>query len=283
MLGHRVWIELAHHHDVWASVRCAASAVPPLPGIDRSKILDLIDLDDDIGLERVFDATSPEVVVNCAGIVKQSVAMDDPIRAIRTNSLLPHRISRLAAEAGARVIHISTDCVFSGKAGHYAEDSIADAGDLYGRSKLLGEITRRSNELTLRTSIIGRELRTSYGLVEWFLASLGSVRGFRKAIFSGLPTNELARVIREHVLPRSELTGLYHVASDAINKHDLLVLLSEAYRHQIDIRPEDTVTVDRSLDGSRFAADTGYSAPSWAELIAKMASVSKPYEQWRQR
>lgn len=283
MLGHRVWIQLAPHHEVWASVRGSAGAVPRLPDIDRSKIMDRIDVNDDAGLERVVDAARPDVVVNCVGIVKQSAAMAEPIQAIRSNSLLPHRISRLAAAVGARVIHISTDCVFSGKGGRYTEDDVPDASDLYGRSKLLGEITLGSGDLTLRTSMIGRELRTSQGLVEWFIGSHSSVRGFRRAIFSGLPTDELARVIRQHVLPRSGLRGLYHVASDPIDKYELLCLLRRAYGHRIDVAADDSVKIDRSLDGSRFAAATGYSAPSWPEMVDRMVSGSKRYDEWRQR
>jgi dTDP-4-dehydrorhamnose reductase len=205
----------------------------------------------------------PGVVVNCIGLVKQLAAADDPLQALPINSLLPHRLAWLCSLIGARLVHISTDCVFNGRKGGYRETDPSDAEDLYGRSKFLGEVAY-SHTITLRTSII------AHGLVAWFLSQNGRVKGYRRAIFSGLPTVELSRVVRDVVLPRSDLAGLYHVAAAPIAKFDLLTIVAAAYGTDAVIDPDDSVVIDRSLDAGRFRQATGYVAPPWPELVARM-------------
>ena len=171
--------------------------------------------------------------------------------------------------AGARLVHISTDCVFAGTRGDYRESDQADALDVYGRSKHMGEVDAPTT-ITLRTSIIGHELRTKHGLIEWFLSQHAPVRGYRQAIFSGMPTVELGRIIRDIVVPRPDLSGVYHVAAAPIDKNALLRLVADVYHHRIDIIPDDTLVVNRSLNGDRFRDATGYAAAPWPELIAAM-------------
>lgn len=228
-----------------------------------------IDVENVDSLIRLFATSQPDVVVNCIGLVKQLAESDDPLMAVPLNTLLPHRLARLCAARGARLIHISTDCVFSGKKGMYLESDMPDAYDLYGKSKLLGEVDY-PNAVTLRTSIIGRELEGSRSLVGWFLAQPGPVKGFRRAVFSGLPTVELATVVRDLVLPRPQLTGLYHVAASPINKYELLRLLATTYGKTTRIDPSDGLVIDRSLDATRFNTVTGYAPPAWPELIHRM-------------
>jgi dTDP-4-dehydrorhamnose reductase len=218
----------------------------------------------------VFKHSRPAAVINCVGVVKQLAAAKDPLHIIPINAILPHRLAELCGLCGARLIHISTDCVFSGSKGNYREDDQPDADDLYGRSKLLGEVVDDANSITLRTSIIGRELTTRNGLVEWFLNQQGQVRGFSEAIFSGLPTDELAKVIAERVLPRPELHGLYHVAAQPVNKYDLLQIVKTVYGCSTEITKDAAVKIDRSLNSSRFQQATGYVPPSWPELIKQM-------------
>lgn len=225
-------------------------------------------LDTDVLLS-VVAQVRPEIVVNCVGVVKQLSAAKDPLVTLPLNALFPHRLARVTALAGARLVHISTDCVFCGTIGNYTEASTPDADDLYGRSKLLGEVDY-PHAITLRTSIIGRELGTRNGLVEWFLGAEGPVRGFSRAIFSGLPTDELVDVIARHVLPHPELSGVWHVSTAPINKHDLLLLLRDAYGRTTEIEPDPTLVLDRSLDSSRFRAATGYIPPSWPTLVQSM-------------
>jgi len=202
---------------------------------------------------------------------------------VRINSLYPHVLHRLCRARGVRLVHVSTDCVFSGRKGAYRESDPSDAEDVYGRSKFLGEVAG-PGAVTLRTSIIGRELSVERGLVEWFLSQRGrKVKGFTKAVFSGLTTLELSKVIRRVLADWVELEGLYHVAAEPVTKFDLLKLIRDVYRLDVEIEPDDSLACDRSLDGSRFREATGYVAPSWPEMIRAMAEDPTPYEEIRKQ
>jgi dTDP-4-dehydrorhamnose reductase len=211
----------------------------------------------------------PDVVVNCVGLVKQRAQAADPLVALPINSLLPHRLVRLCALIGARLIHFSTDCVFSGERGRYGETDVPDARDLYGRSKLLGEVDD-SHALTLRVSIVGPELGGTQGLLAWFLGQRDGVQGFRNAVFSGLTTLELARVVRDLLLDRPDLHGVYHLSADPISKFDFLTLTAKTYGHSICIYPRDEPTIDRSLDSGKLRAALGYRPPSWTEMLERL-------------
>jgi dTDP-4-dehydrorhamnose reductase len=255
--------------DVVGSARSGGAIARLRPDL-QTRIRTNVDVENPDVLARLLDQVRPDVVVNCIGLVKQLAQANDPLTALPINAMFPHRISRLCALVGARFVHVSTDCVFDGKRGGYREDDRPDAYDLYGRSKLLGEVTEDAHAITLRTSIIGTELGSAHGLVGWFLAQKSGVRGFRRAVFSGVPTVELARIIRDHVLPHPELHGLYQVSADPIDKFTLLGLVGKTYDHAIGITPDDTLVIDRSLDSSRFRAATGYQPPSWPELVQRM-------------
>ncbi len=228
-----------------------------------------VDVEHPDSLLRAFAATQPDVVINCVGLVKQLADANDPLLAVPINTMLPHRLAALCQAAGARLVHISTDCVFSGVRGNYLEDDFPDAADLYGRSKLLGEV-EYPHAITLRTSIIGHELAGHRSLVGWFLAQNAAVKGYTKAIFSGLPTVELACVVRDAVLPRPDLHGLFHVAAQPINKYELLKLVARVYQKDIDVIPDDSLVIDRSLNAGRFEQATGYVAPDWEQLVHSM-------------
>jgi dTDP-4-dehydrorhamnose reductase len=280
MLGHRLWMDLSGTHDVWVTIRTPTSLMPDLPGVDRSHIRDSVDMLDFDNVMRAFAAVQPELVINCIGLVKQNALSSDPLSVIELNARLPHRVSLACRAAGARMVHISTDCVFSGRTGNYTEESPSDAEDLYGRTKLLGEVAY-PHCITLRTSIIGRELRTRYGLTEWFLSQQGAVKGYKRAIFSGFTTQAMSQILLDYVIPNANLSGLWQVASQPISKYDLLLLMKQAYQKKIEIQPEETIAVDRSLDGSRFNAVTGFVAPAWPEMIQEMAASSLPYTKWK--
>ena len=250
------------------SVRSAAS-LRLLPEALRAQVEVGVDVENPDSLAAAFARVRPDVVINCVGVVKQLAEADDPLAAIPINSLLPHRLARLCAVAGARLIHVSTDCVFSGAKGMYLETDFPDANDLYGRSKYLGEVDY-AHCVTLRTSIIGMELASAHGLVGWFLAQQGGVKGFTRAVFSGLPTVELARVMRDHVIPNAALRGVYHVSAEPINKFELLKLVAHAYGKAIDITPDDRLAIDRSLDSTRFRQATGYAPALWEQLVQRM-------------
>lgn len=232
-------------------------------------LLSGIDVEQNDALVTAFVESRPDVVINCVGLVKQLANAEDPLLTIPLNSLLPHRLARLCELSQARLIHVSTDCVFSGEKGGYRETDFPDAKDLYGKSKLLGEV-HSQNAVTLRTSIIGHELQGNHGLLEWFLSQKETCKGYRRAIFSGFPTAALAQLIRDVVIARPELTGLYHVAAQPISKFDLLSLIAKVYGKSISIQPDDTIEIDRSLNATLFHEKTGYEAPSWPELIGMM-------------
>jgi len=255
-------------YEAWGSVRSTGS-MRLLPAKLKDRVIAGVDVENFDSLASLLATVRPGVLINCIGLVKQLSEADDPLQAIPINALLPHRLARLCQLAGARLVHVSTDCVFDGRKGMYREEDPADAQDLYGRSKHLGEVDY-PNAVTLRTSIIGHELASSHGLVGWFLAQEGPVRGFTRAVFSGLPTVELARVIRDRVLPRPDLHGLYHVSAEPIAKYELLKLVAAAYGRNNMIAPDDKLVIDRSLDSTRFRQLTGYTPPAWPQLVQSM-------------
>jgi dTDP-4-dehydrorhamnose reductase len=227
------------------------------------------DIESPDGLARLFDAAGPNVVVNCIAVGRPAPA--DPMRSISVHSVLPHRLSHLCRLAGARLIQISSDGVFSGLRGAYTEDDAPDANDIYGISKLLGEVTE-PHAITLRTSIIGHELQSGSGLLEWFLSQQDRCRCYTRAIFSGFPTIVLADLIRDVVIPRPDLHGLYHVATRPISKFDLLQLVARRYGKAIELIPDDRASPDRSMVADRFEKATGYVAPDWPTLVDLMYS-----------
>jgi dTDP-4-dehydrorhamnose reductase len=276
MLGHRLSIELSREHEVWATIRSDSDDLPALPGVDRSRLFDSVDVTSADQLTRVIGDTHPELVINCVGLVKQRSAANDSLLAIEVNSLLPHRLASACLAAGSRLLHVSTDCVFSGRDGAYTESSIPDAEDLYGRSKLLGEVAY-PHTITLRTSIIGRELSTRQGLAEWFLAQTHRVKGYTRSRFSGVTTHEFARVVSAYVIPRSDLAGLYHLSSSPISKFELLEELASAYGRDVEIEAESETVCDRTLDSTRFRTATGFEPRTWPEMVEEMASDSFLY------
>ncbi|MFO7320332.1 MAG: SDR family oxidoreductase [Chloroflexota bacterium] len=277
LLGHRLFYELGRTDQVWGTVRASGVRLRNLPGVRPEQVIEGVDV---LRPETVMQAvieSRPEVVINCAGLIKHRPEAEDPLLAIDVNSRFPHQLALICKLQGCRMIHISTDCVFSGKRGSYTEADATDATDLYGRSKALGEVVNQPHCLTIRTSFIGRELGTSYSLVEWFLSQSEQVKGFQKAIFSGLTTSGLARVLRDYILPKPELHGLYHVATEPISKYDLLLLLNEAFGKNMEIVPDDQVVIDRSLDYTKFREATGYQPPAWRKLVADLVSDQTIY------
>jgi dTDP-4-dehydrorhamnose reductase len=232
--------------------------------------VDLINFDN---LLNLMQTEMPDVVINAAGLTKHKPESNIALQVLPINAMLPHQLVEMCKKVSARLIHISTDCVFKGDRGLYSEIDIPDAQDLYGRSKSFGEIDIQGH-VTIRTSTIGHELNTEYGLLDWFLKQRNACSGYSKAIFSGLPTIELAEVLRDHIIPNHSLSGLYNLASNSINKYDLLTLIASTYRKKIHINIDDSVVIDRSLCGKKFENATGYKAPKWEDLIKKMYMTS---------
>ena len=280
MLGHRVWRELHEHVDAFAVVRRPYGDYARLGWFDAGRVIDGVDVGSDEALERAFDVARPDVVVNAVGVVKQRQDASDAVQSIAINALLPHRVAAMCGSSGARLIHLSTDCVYTGSRGSYSEADPPDARDLYGRSKLLGEVDSEGC-LTIRTSMVGREIGSSRGLIEWFLSRRGeTVKGFTRARFSGLTTAELSRVIRGVTQDYPDLQGIWHVAGEQISKHDLLTMVNRDFRLGTTIVADDAFVCDRTLDASRFMNATGYRPPPWAVMIAELAADPTPYHEW---
>ena len=271
MLGNGIFSQLTKKRDldVYGTVRYLGEAQKFLPEKLIPKIQPNIDVENIESLIKVFEKIKPHIVINCVGLIKQIMGSSDYQLAIYLNSFLPHRLAQLCQIFKVRLIHFSTDCVFSGQKGNYQEKDYADAPDLYGRTKYLGEVDY-GNALTIRTSIIGHGLESHVSLIDWFLAQKGKIRGFSKVIYSGLPTVEQANIIDKYIIPNPRLKGLYHISARPISKYDLLKLVAKVYNKKIKIEPDDKIVADMSLDSSRFRKKTGYQPPNWRQLIQKM-------------
>jgi dTDP-4-dehydrorhamnose reductase len=271
MLGHRLIGQFRRHWQVAGTVRGDETSLSSHPAFLGARLFGGVRAEEPQSALAVIDAFQPEVIVNCIGIVKQRAEAADPIKAITVNSLFPHHIFAATRHLGVRLIHISTDCVFSGQLGRpYTEDDLEDARDVYGRSKLMGEPVG-SGALTLRTSIIGWELGRPTGLLEWAAAqACSNILGYRGAYFSGFTTDHLAELIAFIIAERPSLSGLRHAAAEGIDKFDLLMRLNRILQLGLSITPVDEPRIDRRLDGGRLVAETGKAPPSWDSMLAEL-------------
>ena len=271
MLGHSLFSQYSQHNDidVYVTLREAFVTNELFPSGAVSNILLGVDVFDLASVIGAVTTVKPDVVINCIAWINPAQISKDPLAAICVNSEFPHRLALMCQKLGARLVHISSDVVFDGKKGMYIEQDRVGISDFYGMTKFLGEVNY-PNCVTIRTSIIGHELVRKTALVDWFLSQKTKVRGYTKAIYSGFPTIELARIISEYILPNEELSGVYHVSSEPISKYDLLRLIANRYGKQIEIEPDNGFVMDRSLNSGVFRSLTGYVSPSWLELVDKM-------------
>lgn len=283
MLGHKLCQLYRRRFETWTTVRSNNREYARYGLIDSERIIGGVEAVNFDSVVRAVADVKPHVVINCIGIIKQIKSAKDPIISLTINSLFPHRLANLCRAGGMRLINIGTDCVFSGRKGEYIEADASDAQDLYGRTKFLGEVDAPGC-LTLRTSIIGRELNTTSGLIEWFLSNQGGkVRGYQKAVYSGFTTIALANIIADVMQNHPDLTGLYQVSSEPITKFELLTLVNNTYSLNIQIEPDREFACNRSLDSSRFRQATGFIPASWAEMVSEMYRDPSPYELWRKQ
>ena len=277
MLGHKLVQNLSRSFSTYGTLRRSPDTFSGHPAFRQATLIGGVDAYDINSVKNVIESLQPDVVINSIGIVKQLPEALDPVRSITINSLFPHQVAGICRKKNIRFIHYSTDCVFSGTKGNYRECDLPDADDLYGRSKLLGEVSGKGC-LTLRTSLIGREMGTSHGLIEWFLAQEGKkVRGYEQAFFSGLTTNAHAGILGQIIAEYPDLHGLFHLAAPRISKYALLEIVKKNYRCKIDIEPDSKEKTDRSLDGSLFRSSTNIIIPSWSEMITEMYKDLTPY------
>ncbi len=286
MLGHKMFQSLLTQYPETTCTILGRLGEPPYNRIDLfniGNVIENVDATDSKSLQKLLERNEPQFIVNCIGIVKQRPEASAFIPSIMLNSLLPHKLADVALKWGGKVIHFSTDCVFSGNRGEYTEGDQSDAEDLYGKSKYLGEVATE-NALTLRTSIIGRELSHFKSLLEWFLAQHdGTVCGFKNVIYSGVTTNYLSELVLRLIMEKPELSGLYQVTAPKISKHDLLYRLKNAFNIKLEIIPDDCEHSDRSMVGNKFWQSTGFQQPDWDILIHQLASDQTPYDKWREK
>jgi len=281
MLGHKLVQVLSERFEVWTALHGSWGDVERFGIFDKGRTIDKIDVTDIASVRRAVETSRPEVIINAVGVIKQHPAATDVVHTLEINSTFPHRLAQLTAEFDARLILISTDCVFDGMDGNYSEDTVPNALDLYGQSKRWGEVTG-GNCLTLRASIIGRELSGTHSMVEWFLSNRGGrVNGFANAIYSGFPTIVFADIIASLITDHPDLTGLYHLSSEPINKFELLTLINKACDAGVSIGRDEEFRIDRSLDSTRFRQATGFRPSSWPEMIERMAADPTPYDRFR--
>lgn len=283
MLGHAMLYELSQCSglEVWGTVRNEASVSGLLPACCLGRLVGGVDANDFDSIAKALGEIEPEVVVNCIGLIRQLPEGQQPLPCIEINARLPHLLLGLCRKIGSRLIHYSSDCVFDGNKGSpYLEDDQCSAKDVYGLTKYLGEVHDKP-ALTIRTSIIGHELRNKLSLVEWFMAQRGQVNGYRRAIYSGLPTVEHARILAEYILPNKDLFGLFQVASNPISKYELLCLIAREYGLMVTINPSDGVVEDKRLSGQLFYKATGYVPPDWPELVKAMHRGNESFNKAR--
>jgi len=270
MLGAQFFKTALHRNlDVYGAAR-SVKLLESVFDSNKDRLRALEDVSDIANVEKVLDEVQPQVVVNCIGIVKQSDLATDYIQSISINSLFPHLLNKACEDRGIQMVHISTDCVFDGSKGRYMEEDLPNATDLYGKSKHMGEVDY-GNTVTIRTSIIGHEWnKSTHGLVEWFLAQEGEVKGFTNAFFSGFTTLELTKLILDYVLPKKLTSGLYQASSERISKYDLLEIINDQYGHGLNIVPDSDFEIDRSLDSSHFRSLVEYEMKPWSQQIEEM-------------
>jgi len=283
MLGHKMFQILKNQFDSVIGFAYENVSQPPFDKVtlfQDAEIVEGVDVSNFQSLEEHLNQIKPDYIVNCVGIIKQRDAASAYIPSIELNALLPHKLAAMALKWGGRVIHFSTDCVFDGKRGSYSETDLSNATDLYGKSKFLGEV-QGENALTLRTSIIGRELTSHKSLLDWFLAQEGkTIKGYKNVIYSGVTTNQISEVVKMVIEKFPTLSGLYQVVADPISKYDLLALAQDAFGVGIKMVPETETISDRSMKGDKLKEATGYVSPPWPELMANLANDPTPYKEW---
>jgi len=271
MLGHQLYQHLSTRFpDTFTTIRQSCEKYKIGKLINNGRIIESVDVTDFPVLTGVMKCVRPNVILNCIGVTKRRKEANEAIHAITLNALLPHMLSEWGRNNAAKVVNFSTDCVFDGKAGNYVDDSATNAVDLYGKTKAMGEI-HGENALTLRSSFIGTELDSGTELLEWFLAQTGTVKGFKNAIYSGLTTLELSRVIEKILVYHPGANGIYNVSSDPISKYELLVLIRDKIHLNIEIIPDENMKCDRSLNSSKFRKAFNYAPPSWEAMIEELA------------
>jgi len=270
MLGHTLWQYFSSRFpDTYTTIRQSRKAYEKYELFTGDKVIDSVDTIDFRMLTGIMKCIKPDFILNCIGITKRRKEADMPIHSITLNALFPHKLVEWGRNNSAKIVNFSTDCVFDGEHGNYTEESPTNAADLYGKTKALGEI-QGENALTLRSSFIGAELHEGTELLEWFLSQTGTVKGFKNAIYSGLTTLELSRIVENILVNHADVTGIYNISSEPISKFDLLMLIKEKMHMGVEIVPDETVHYNRSLDSTKFRKEFNYTPLTWEAMVDEL-------------
>jgi dTDP-4-dehydrorhamnose reductase len=279
LIGHRLFKELSDSFEVFGTLHQSKELYSDFIMFSTQNVIENVDVSEFDILKGVLNAVNPDVIINCVGITKRKAEINKPIDVLTINSVFPHKLANWAKISNKRVIHFSTDCVFDGKTGNYTEASLTTAEDVYGRTKALGEINY-DHTLTIRSSFIGQELFGKTELLEWFLAQNGGkIKGYTKTFYSGVSTIFMARVIKNIIANFPKLSGLYNLAPDKpISKFELLSIANEAYKHNVEIIPDDTHIHFPTLNGSKLRHKINLIIPSWEKMMSELAEDKNYYK-----
>ena len=272
MIGHKVYQVLSSYFpDTWILIRRKFIDFLQKDIFVKEKVIEDFDLNDLNKLNSLLNSLNPDIIINAAGITIRRGVNEFKSQTIILNSVLPHFLGEwIQGKFGKRFIHFSTDCVFSGKNGPYYDNSIPDSTDIYGKTKSLGEVNL-SQTLTLRGSMIGRELDYQTELLEWFLSQKGkTIKGFNNVFYSGITTIRMAKLILKIIINFPNLTGVYNVSSKKISKFELLTLFNDFFHSNVKIHKDETYTSRKELISNIFFYEINEIIPSWDELIIEL-------------
>lgn len=273
MMGHKLLEVLSGHVDLYVTYRKKAGIIHP-----KNLVFENMDVNEWGKLETVISIVKPDVIINCVGIVKQKKS--DDLDLMLVNNIFPKKLASYCIENNVRLFHLSTDCVFSGVQGNYKETDTPCPVDIYGASKYFGEV-HGPGIITIRTSMIGWQVKDFGSLLSWFVLQRGkNISGYQNVIFSGLSTAVLSKLILDLILVYSIPPGLYHIPGPAISKFDLLNKIKDQMGLVVEIEPEYSYHIDRSLCGDKFYNATGWRSPSWNEMIAEVVSEWPRYKKF---
>jgi dTDP-4-dehydrorhamnose reductase len=280
MIGHKMYQVISKKYpNTWVLFKKKYDSVQNNLLFKKDFVIDDFDVSDFSKLIQLLNHLKVDIIINAIGLTIRRNVYDIHSKSILINSVLPHILNEWVISNNKRLIHFSTDCVFSGKDGFYTEDSFVDSIDFYGRTKGLGEIIS-SNTLTLRSSMIGLELENKTELLEWFLSNKnGVVQGYNRAIYSGITTNCMANFVEKIIEHYPNINGLYNVSSEKITKFDLLNLFNDYFQTNINIVPNNLYVTNKVLNSDKFYKITGFKKPDWENLIKDLVNDSKEHKQ----
>ncbi len=277
MVGHTLIKQLSAKYEIFSILRERTDLKSSKffeQVLEKNRCIFIDDINQYNNLSGAIKKISPDIVINCIGVIKQRDDIENILNMIKINSLLPHILNDICHTNNIKLIHLSTDCVFSGNKGNYKESDNPDPTDKYGESKLLGEINEGTS-LTIRTSFIGPELFNKKSLFEWIKSQKNTeIDGFENAIYSGLTTLTFAQVIENIIDKHQDLNGVWQISSDSISKFELIKMINQKFNLNIKINRNSSFQCNRSLNSSKFKKETAIKIPSWESIINDLYNKS---------